>query len=248
MISFKSDLQAYRGQKNEDAFIGGQDMSMGESPSRKNFSFQNDLKSYQSETKSPSQLMVEQNRELINQKALKEQKEKIAEEQKRKEILDSLPDVTNENETHQKLAPDEIVPTPNIEIDYANADLKSKEITAVPEGTVGGHCGVYAQNVVKLPKGKNWVVGDSIEQKIKSVQAYREKGLAFLPEEDTPRVGNALIMDMGTKWGHVAVVNNIDENGVMTITESNWNWDKRVTHTRKMMYDDPRIVGYLRTQ
>jgi hypothetical protein len=134
------------------------------------------------------------------------------------------------------------------EIDYGDPSIKTKEITQFKDGTVGGHCAVFAESLVKLPDGSNWVVGDYINQKKQAVERYRDAGLAFKPGEDVPRVGNAVIMDPGHDYGHAAVVNSVNPDGTLTLTESNLNWDKRVTNTRRVSMTDPSIVGFLRTQ
>ncbi len=99
-----------------------------------------------------------------------------------------------------------------------------------------------------MPNGSPWRVGDTIQEKANSLENYKQHGLAFYRGEDVPKVGNAVVMNPGTKWGHIAVVNSVNPDGTVTLTESNWNWDKKVTHSRKVNMNDPTILGYIRTQ
>lgn len=276
IFDFKKDLQEYTGQADSPDTIGGTKKTsgvlnslIGQSPVKATFSFEDDIKEYETLSKGPGgaalddAIVIENNNRAEaarkaneKQQQQNDQDEITVEEQRRQleqqkaveRATQGLPDPRDSNQVNAYLAPDILKPTQNIEIDYENDPLATKEITAVPEGTVGGHCGVYAEHVVKLEDGRSWVVGDSINQKKDSIERYRQAGAAFKPGEDAPQVGNAIIQDTGSPWGHVAVINDIAEDGTATITESNWNWDKRVTHSRKMRLDDPSIVGFIRTQ
>ena len=232
-MNFKQDLTNYQGQQVQKP-IG---YSSG---SQIDVSFMSDLQNYQQST-GPAQASLES---TVNQQSAiksavgaKDEVDQKAEIEYQKMYYD-----------HTKNAPEELSQTPNIEIDYAKTNLNTKPITAVPEGTVGGQCGVYAENIVKLPGGGNWAVGDKIEQKINSVARYANAGLGFYPDQEIPKPGNTVIIDPGTKWGHVAVVNSVNNDGTITLTESNWNWDGKVTHSRKIKLNDPSIIGYIRTQ
>ena len=232
-MDFKQDLANYQGQQGQKP--------IGYSPgSQVDFSFASDLQQYNSEvgpaTASLESTMNQQSaiKGAINTKEMENQK---AEMEYQKMYYDHIQNAPKQQEL-----------TPNIEIDYAKANLNKKSLLAVPEGTVGGQCGVYAQNVVKLPDGGNWRVGDSIQQKANSVARYANAGLGFYPGEEVPKSGNTVIINPGTEYGHVAVVNSVNRDGTVTLTESNWNWDGKVTHSRKIRLDDPSIVGYIRTK
>lgn len=118
----------------------------------------------------------------------------------------------------------------------------------VPEGASGGQCGVFAQQITKLPSGADWQIGDSIYDKKQALKQYAETGAAFYPGEDVPQPGNSIIFDEGTKWGHVAVINEVLPDGRLRLTESNLNFDGTVTHSRVISPDNPKIVGFLRTK
>ena len=253
MANFKQDLQEYTGQQGQDQSIGENPVAIGDSPVSR---FQADLSQFNMEAPetTPLQAEVSHQTNVANNKRAEAEKKREERNAETESQIDQLPepkefvplDLDDDN-VNVRLSPKTLEPTPNIEIDYANVDLSREDLTAVPEGTVGGHCGVYAENVVKLPNGGNWLVGDTIGEKKQSIERYRDAGLAFKLGEAAPQAGNAFIMNPGTQWGHVAVANKI-EDGTMTITEANWRNDKRVTHNRKMRVDDPRIVGFLRTK
>lgn len=239
-MDFKQDLIKYQGQQGQKP--------IGFSPgSSIDVSFANDLQRYRQETGPGQQAQVG---EAKKASAIKGVVDSSKAQQQMDLIAQQTEQMANEkmNYDHLVNAPDQPHNIPNVEIDYANANLNSKDITAVPEGTVAGQCGIFAQNVVKLPGGGSWAVGDSIQQKVNSVARYANAGLGFYPDQEIPKVGNTVIINPGTKYGHVAVVNNINDDGTITLTESNLRWDGKVTHTRKIRLDDPMIVGYIRTE
>jgi hypothetical protein len=64
-----------------------------------------------------------------------------------------------------------------------------------------------------------------------------------------PRLGDQLIMDVGTTFGHWAAVNSVNPPndkfpaGSITLSESNWKGDEKVSNTRTISRTDPSIVG-----
>jgi len=74
-----------------------------------------------------------------------------------------------------------------------------------------------------------------------------KRGRAFAKGKGQPKAGNSIVFDTGTKWGHVATINEIMPDGKMKLSESNWNNDLRVKHDRIIDPNDPTIMGYLKT-
>ena len=254
MIDFKSDLAQFR-QETDISGIGQQpinqatpNMDLAQSPTIDSqeisvSSFADDLNAYKQETAQIEPIGVASE---VSSRVNALSGELI--DKQNEENLKVQEETLKANEFNMANAPDKLEITPNIEIDYRNQDLTKQPINTIPDGTVGGQCGVFAENIVKLPGGKNWIVGDTIKEKAQAIERYKKAGLAFKQGEDVPQPGNAVIINPGTKWGHVAVINNIDENGIATLSESNWNWDKKVTNNRRINLNDPSIVGFIRTK
>lgn len=139
---------------------------------------------------------------------------------------------------------------------------------AFDDGTVGGQCGWFARtNFTTLGP-----IGDLLTDKIKradntlngfnlaSIPSEIVKQLSKLPgvggvvgaiadpivkqyEKMLPQVGDMLLMDVGTQYGHVAMVNSVNPDGTITLTESNWHGDEKVDNTRTIKRNDGKIVG-----
>lgn len=108
-----------------------------------------------------------------------------------------------------------------------------------PEGSIGGQCAVFAEKLITIPN-----VGDTL---ILKRQAVQNNGIPIGLLNQAFRLGDVLILDVGTKDGHVAVINTIDFlKGLLTLTESNYHLDKKVHHTRQISLSDQGIVGILR--
>lgn len=109
-----------------------------------------------------------------------------------------------------------------------------------PTDSVGGQCGAFVHSLVDgYPKGLN-----KIEEK---------KTAMNVPKGSIPRVGDVVIQDVNTEFGHVAVVNWVGPgaNGetIVRLTESNYNSKtkpEKVSHTRPLSINDPSIAGYFR--
>ncbi len=106
-----------------------------------------------------------------------------------------------------------------------------------PDGSVQGECGVFVHKLMSIP-----LVGNTIQTKTTAVQKY---GYTAEQVQGGYDAGDAIIFNIGTAAGHIAFCNNI-ENGIMTLTESNWHLDFKVHHTRQISAKDPTIVGCLR--
>ena len=108
-----------------------------------------------------------------------------------------------------------------------------------PEGSVQGQCGVFAHRVISFV-----LVGNTLAQKTQAVENY---GVRADLLNQAFRLGDVLILDVKTVDGHVAIINTIDfVKGILTLTESNYNLDQKVHHTRQISITDPAIVGIMR--
>lgn len=109
--------------------------------------------------------------------------------------------------------------------------------TLYPEGSYGNECGIFVHKLIQIPP-----IGDTILTKTAAVKKY---GYTAQMVQGGYDAGDAIVFDVGTKAGHIGFCNNI-VNGVMTITESNWNLDGKIHHTRSLSVFDKSIVGCLR--
>ena len=144
-------------------------------------------------------------------------------------------------------------PGANVPIQSINMELAG----AYPEGYrfkasegpagLGGQCLWYAQQLTKLD-GKNWSIGNTIGQKKKNFEKYRDKGQAFRPGEDQIQVGMTILTNESPKWGHGAVVNAITPDGKLVLSESNFKGPLTVSNSRIIDPTDPKIFGVVRTQ
>lgn len=117
------------------------------------------------------------------------------------------------------------------------SDAASRWEKFFPPQSWGGQCGEFVHKLVSnYPYGAH-----SIAEK---------KALKNVDKTEMPRVGDVVIQDVNTDYGHVAVVNWVGQgaNGepLMTLTESNYGNKELVTHTRPLSTTDKSIYGYFR--
>ena len=123
----------------------------------------------------------------------------------------------------------------------------------IPQGTkytkaTDGECGYWSRKIVDYPSGtgntltekRNYLAKNGI-----SPQTWQKEGV---------KVGDVIITDDSKQWGHVVVVNSINPDGTVTVSESNYAQPYMVTHNRKIPITSPPpppapipvpAVGYL---
>lgn len=102
----------------------------------------------------------------------------------------------------------------------------------LPDGSHGGQCGEYVNNLMGTSFGDSW---------------ENKQGKTNVSTEDfakAPQVGDVLVMKTRMPYGHVAVVIGVAD-GKVTITESNWGMDEKVG-TRTLSVNDKSITGVYR--
>lgn len=115
-----------------------------------------------------------------------------------------------------------------------------------PEGSIGpgegvykGQCAVFVQNLMSIPK-----VGDTIESKIAAVKKY---GYTAQQVQGGYSAGDAIVLDVGTKAGHVLFLNQFNPiTKIGVASEANWFRDGKVHHTRQINLMDKSVIGCLR--
>lgn len=117
---------------------------------------------------------------------------------------------------------------------------------------LSGQCAWFSEQITTLPDGSAWRIGNTIDQKRGYLQNYESAGLAFKPGQDKAQVGNSIVFDEGTTWGHVATISEIykgkDGKTYYRLSESNYAAPNTVTHDRVVSADDAKIEGILRTK
>ena len=113
-------------------------------------------------------------------------------------------------------------------------------------GALAGQCAWYAEQLVKL-NGKNWTVGNSLQEKLGTLNNLVKKGDAFMKGQGQPQVGNTIISNDSKTYGHVSVINGITPDGKLILTESNRAAPLTVTNTRTIDPNDPSIYGFIKT-
>lgn len=133
----------------------------------------------------------------------------------------------------------------NVGGDTKQASIQGKLSSAIPAGTTytrpeDGECGYWTRKIVDYPSG----TGDTLASKTAFV---KEKGML---KNDWikvgPKVGDVIFTNDSPTYGHVAVVNAINPDGTITLSESNYKGHYKVSHDRKISLNDPRIVGAVR--
>jgi len=98
-----------------------------------------------------------------------------------------------------------------------------------PDGAKGGQCGTFIRTKF-FTVGS---MGDTLASKIKTMDnVMGGKKLAEMGGVNALRVGDMVIQDVGTAYGHVAMINAINSDGTVTFTESNWKGDEKVNNNR----------------
>ncbi len=113
-------------------------------------------------------------------------------------------------------------------------------------GPLAGQCAWYAEQLTNLG-GKNWTIGNTLSEKQNNLAGKVKQGLAFYPGQDEIKVGQTLITSDSQTYGHAAVVNGITADGKLILTESNYAGPLKVTNTRTVDPNDPKIIGILKT-
>jgi surface antigen len=123
--------------------------------------------------------------------------------------------------------------------------LKVPEVSSVlptaakfSNGSLGGQCAAFTEKIVDLGTPNN-TMGNLLEDKQKTVDKY---GVSAKQLRANPKIGDVIVFNIG-RYGHAAVINAILPNGQVRLTESNFNKDERVNHTRTISLNDPSIYG-----
>lgn len=105
------------------------------------------------------------------------------------------------------------------------------------EGIYAGQCGSFAHAVIDTP----FRFGDKMAAKR---QAIHDHGMTVAQVGGRYLPGDILILDIGTREGHITVVNNVMDQR-LRLSEANWDLDGKVHHTR-IIVPSNQIIGVYR--
>lgn len=118
----------------------------------------------------------------------------------------------------------------------ASSGEPSPIATCFEDGSNGGQCGDFMHKIFDL----GYSMGDSLQSKVQK--------LNNVPNGYMPQVGDMVITNEHPTYGHVAVINAIDKDGNMTLTESNYYQKsmgpEKVSNSRKLNVNSNSIMGY----
>lgn len=129
--------------------------------------------------------------------------------------------------------------------DTNKASIKNKVSSTIPQGTrytdpKDGECGYWSRKIVDYPSG----TGDYLQDKKNFVA--REGLSADMWRKQGVRAGDVIFTDDSKTYGHVAVVNSVNPDGTITLSESNYKGKYLVTHDRTIPITSPKIFGAVR--
>jgi len=133
----------------------------------------------------------------------------------------------------------------NVGGDTESATKVAAITSKIPAGTkyssgYDGECGYWSRKIVDYPSG----TGDTLSAK----KAYLAKnGIDRNTwQSQGVKVGDVIITDESKQYGHVVVVNSINPDGTVTVSESNFRGPYVVSHDRKIPITSSRIQGVVR--
>lgn len=129
--------------------------------------------------------------------------------------------------------------------DTKQASIQNKVASAIPAGTTytkptDGECGYWSRKIVDYPSG----TGNSLAEKTAFVKREGMQKDAWL--KTGPKVGDVVFTNDSKDYGHVAIVNSINPDGSITVSESNYKGHYLVSHDRKIPLNSNSIIGAVR--
>jgi hypothetical protein len=112
-----------------------------------------------------------------------------------------------------------------------------------------GECAWFAEQITRLPGVRKWTIGSLASEKAAKLKNHVNNGDGYYKGQGKPQVGHTIIFDKSySKWGHVAVINEILPGGKARLTESNYPNKHKVSHERIVDLKALAIMGFLRTE
>jgi surface antigen len=117
-----------------------------------------------------------------------------------------------------------------------NNDLTVSLNQSFPQGSTGGQCTTWLHKVADFPH-----IGDGKTQKFAAVDK-----VGFKFNEQPPQIGDIIVTNENKTYGHTAMIIGFNQDGTATLAESNYAAPNKVTYTRKISLNSPRIYGAIR--
>ena len=114
--------------------------------------------------------------------------------------------------------------------------------TGPGSGNLKGQCAVFTEAISDLGTPGN-KLGMDLKAKQKTVNDYGVSADQW--RNEGANVGDAIIFNIG-KYGHTATVNSVNADGTVTLSESNYGNDGKVSNTRTIPITDKSIYGVIR--
>lgn len=127
------------------------------------------------------------------------------------------------------------------QLEYAGKPTQWQEI--IPEGSYGGQCGTFFRTITGVADPETGLIPNDLEGKIRLTDP------TLTP--DQLQVGDGFVSNEGGQTGHIGLINtvlDVDGRKLLILTESNRNYDEKVTHTKQIWADDPRFKGFIRSR
>jgi len=124
-----------------------------------------------------------------------------------------------------------------------NPDYSSLFSVQYPDGSTGGQCAVFAEQVCTFDTPKN-LLGNSLKDKQATVNKYGITANEWRSEG--AQVGDGIIFNLGQN-GHVSVVTGVNSDGTVNVIDSNYGLDGKVQN-RVVNTNDKSIYGVVRGQ
>jgi len=171
-------------------------------------------------------------------------------EQPQTNDLGQTPSISSLAGHDSPVEPQQQIPAPKgtpAKVNFQEKIPQGYQFKARGRNDLTGQCAWFNQQITRLPNGDNWTIGSNIQDKRNQLAGHVKRGDAFYKGQDTPKAGNTIILDIGTRYGHTATINEVMPDGKFKLTESNFNNDLRVSHTRIVDPRDKSIMGYMKT-
>lgn len=102
----------------------------------------------------------------------------------------------------------------------------------------GGQCGTFIGDLLAYPLGSRYSFKNEYEGKIKDIEKLGGTAEVNDLKEHTYKTGDIIVINTGTEYGHIAMVDYVYDDGSFSVLESNYNLNERITNNRRITNTD----------